>query len=247
MGDYRNEPMPSARVSKSESFSPHAEFVTADAWMSAAGDAHDGGDWCETGALPGANIALSIGDVAGHGAAVAARKRAIRGAIVHAMHRMRIPSDVLAIANGTAHSDGSEAIVTAIVAFIDVASRTLTFANAGHPPPLLVTAGNARFLTRLHADVPLGVFATHGAADIELELPAEVLVVFYTDGVTERERDPIAGERDLIAAARAAYERPQAPAANAIAGHVFADCRGTDDAAILTIRTGARHVRHRRT
>ena len=217
------------------------------AWNSPFGGAQSGGDWCEAFALSEHVTALTIGDVSGHGETVALQMAAMRAAVLRAIREIRIPSDVLAAINHIAcsYGDGDGLIATAIVAIIDRRFGTLAFANAGHPPPLVLTASGHAFLHQPPADLPLGVFSNYVGADYVIALPVDALVVFYTDGVTEHRRDPVRGEADLIAASNAVHGLPELNAARAIARRVFRTRRGSDDAATLAVRTlpvNGRHV-----
>jgi serine phosphatase RsbU (regulator of sigma subunit) len=153
--------------------------------------------------------------------------------------RFGSPSDVLAVLNeiACAYEDGAGVIATAIVAILDRRFGTLAFANAGHPPPLVLTDGGHAFLHQPPADVPLGIFPGYVAADYVIALPAGALIVLYTDGITEHQRDPVRGEADLVAAARIVHGLPELNAARAIARRVFRTNRGSDDAAALAFRT----------
>jgi serine phosphatase RsbU (regulator of sigma subunit) len=86
------------------------------------------------------------------------------------------------------------------------------------------------------ADVPLGLFPDHCAADYVIALPPEVLVLLYTDGITEHDRDPVRGEEELLEAAQIVYGRPELNLADAIASRVFETGRGHDDAAAIAFR-----------
>jgi serine phosphatase RsbU (regulator of sigma subunit) len=207
------------------------------AWNSPFGGAQSGGDWCEAFALSEHVTALTIGDVSGHGETVAATMAVMRAAALRAIREIRIPSDVLAVLNGVAYTYGDGVIATAIVAILDRRFGTLAFANAGHPPPLALTADGHAFLQQPPADVPLGIFSNYLAADYVIALPADALVVFYTDGITEHKRDPVRGEADLVEAARVVHGLPELNAARAIARRVFRTRRGSDDAAALALRT----------
>jgi serine phosphatase RsbU (regulator of sigma subunit) len=208
-------------------------------WNSPSGAAQSGGDWCEAFAVSEHVTGLTIGDVSGHGETVAGAMVAMRAAALRAIREIRIPSDVLAIVNDAActYDDGDGVIATAIVAILDRRLGTLTFANGGHPPPLVLTADGHAFLHSAPADLPLGIFPSYRAADYIIALPADALVVFYTDGITEHQRDPIRGEAELVAAARVVHGLPQINAARAIARRVFRNARGDDDAAALGLRT----------
>jgi len=206
-------------------------------WSSTADGAPAGGDWCEEVTISPRVLGFTIGDVAGHGAPVADTMGLMRSAVVSAMRDGRASADVLAQANAVAGARNGGAMVTAIVATYDRVLRTLTFANAGHPPPLLVTRAGERYLQHVRANLPLGIFETHGAREYVETLFGDALVVFYTDGITEHARDPLHGEVELAEAARLVYERPGLDAARTVARLVLAKKRGNDDAAALVLRT----------
>lgn len=230
-------------------------------WNGSSGRAQAGGDWCVAFELPDDGLALSIGDVSGHGAAVSGTMAVMRAAVLDMLAVTRVPSKVLAGVNHVACSYSGGAIVTSILAVLDRRRGTLCFANAGHPPPLVVSAGRQAFLQYSPADLPLGIFPNYRAADYVVSIPFDALVLFYTDGITEHRRDPVAGEAELVEAARAVYERPDVNVARAVARRVFMTSRGDDDAAAIGMRTlpaepkrghcgngagGSRRVRFRR-
>jgi serine phosphatase RsbU (regulator of sigma subunit) len=223
-----------------ERIGAHAAFDTRlTFWNSPSGGAQCGGDWCVAFGLSEHVTAVTIGDVSGHGEAVAGAMTAMRAAVLWAITVIRVPSEVLAVVNSVActYGDGDGVMATAIVAIVDRRLGTLTFANAGHPPPLVLTSDGHAFLQHAPADLPLGIFAQYLAADYVIALPPDALVVFYTDGITEHQRDPIGGEAELVAAARVVHGLPEINAARAIARRVFQSSRGADDAAAVALRT----------
>jgi serine phosphatase RsbU (regulator of sigma subunit) len=232
---------PSQRRGGQRSLLPRVQENLYDAsvavWSSPAGGAVAGGDWCDVLPLSDRFLGVTIGDVSGHGPLVAGTMGVMRAAVLRAMRKSYVPSDVLEIANRVATARCGGVVVTAIVATFDRMSCTLTFANAGHPPPLLLTRNEQRFLQHPPADIPLGVFAGYHAVDFEVTLASDSLAVFYTDGITEHLRDPISGELELVAAARFVHGRRHLDAASAIAEHVLAGGRGDDDAAAIVLRT----------
>lgn len=211
----------------------------ASVYSSPAGRAPVGGDWCAVRELPAERVALMLGDVAGHGRSIAGKMHSVRASMLLAIETVSVPSHVLAIGNEVASGWGDGTLVTAIVAIVDLARRTLSFANAGHPPPLLMSGDQHTLLEHRPADLPLGVFAGYQAADYVLGLPLDALLVLYSDGITEHDRDLQRGEAELIRAARWAYARPHLDAARTIARRVLNRKRGHDDVAALALRTSA--------
>src|SRR5262249_42531756 len=92
--------------------------------------------------------------------------------------------------------------VTFCYAHIDPSMRKLTYANAGHNPPLLVRANGTIDLLAPGGTV-LGVFSESTYEQGEFAVGPGDRLVFYTDGITEG-RNPAGeeyGEEQLAASA----------------------------------------------
>jgi serine phosphatase RsbU (regulator of sigma subunit) len=196
-----------------------------------------GGDWCETFAVSEDVVALSIGDVCGHGPEKFEAMGEVRQTIRDAAGRGLDPAQALAVANRFLRQYDPEENATAILALLDVRKRSLVFANAGHPPPLMAGPFGVLFLAYPAADLPLGVMPDIPPALHVLSVPAATLLVFYTDGVSERDRKPIVGEAQLRDAATFAYKAEHLPSAAVIERQMFLTGSNLDDAAILTAWT----------
>ncbi|MFF3458810.1 SpoIIE family protein phosphatase [Streptomyces sp. NPDC002730] len=158
-----------------------------------------GGDWFDIIPLPGARVALVVGDVVGHGLHAAATMGRLRTA-VHNFSALDLPPDELlwhidelvARIDQDEAVDGSEARVTGatcLYAIYDPVSGHCTMARAGHLQPLLLRPdGSAEF-----ADVPGGPPLGLGGLPfetLEIRLPEGSGLVLYTDGLVEdRRRD----------------------------------------------------------
>ena len=129
---------------------------------------------------------IFIGDTAGHGLA-AAVVIAIVQAVLHA-HPARIarPATLLTHANRQLCAKGLGGFVTAFLGVYEPESRRLTYANAGHPPPLLRRSSDASIVALDEVgSYPMGIehSETFREAVVLLE-PGDTLLL-YTDGVTE--------------------------------------------------------------
>ncbi len=122
--------------------------------------------------------------------------------------------------------------VTMIYAVLDPARRTLTFANAGHPWPLLVDNTGVRSLPTREG-IPLGMSAGKYSEETVTLSPGARLL-FYSDGITEASdgREEYGTER-LVAH----LSRPDT-CAETLLDEVRAFCRGTfaDDATVILVR-----------
>jgi anti-sigma regulatory factor (Ser/Thr protein kinase) len=143
----------------------------------------------------------------------------------------RDPGAVLDMANRLLLLRPQSTMVTAIFATYD--GKTLTYASAGHPPPILGTVEGG--VDRLPiAGIPLGVDASQGRTTWTVSIPPGSILVFYTDGLIESEHDVLEGEKALIDAVTAEMSRPSADPARSIRERVLGARRNLDDVAILT-------------
>ncbi len=143
-----------------------------------------GGDWYDVVELDVGRFALVIGDVMGRGVRAAAVMGQLR-ATVRAYARLDLdPADILRLLDRAVRDINSYTIVTCIYAVYDPADHTLTYANAGHLPPLLTLPGQRPH--RLSAGgPPLGAGWT-GTVAATVQLPPGATLTMYTDGLVER-------------------------------------------------------------
>jgi serine phosphatase RsbU (regulator of sigma subunit) len=226
-------PEPPAPASSSWSFNG----VQLSARIMAAACATLGGDWCEAFAAGDGIIALSIGDVCGHGEAKYATTIAIREVIRDAARRGLDPAATLAAAHVFLRGHDPDEYATAIFAHLDIGRRKLTIANAGHPPPLMCHSAGGAYFADGGSDLPLGIEDAFVPALRHIDIPDDALLVFYTDGVTEHDRKPLHGEAQLREAAIFAYNFASLPTAAVIEKQMGLTGSNYDDVAILTAWT----------
>jgi hypothetical protein len=165
-------------------------------WKSAAGTCRGRGDWCDVVDLSDEAFALTVGDVSGQGTAVWSTMRRIRSWTLKGIRQRRAPADILGSVNAFVDEHFGDTLATAIVAILNRRQRTLTYANAGHPPPLLLTHTTHFVLKHPLGDLALGVVANHRSSDHVVPLESGGLLIAYTSGITARARDLVrAGSR----------------------------------------------------
>ncbi|MEV0531205.1 SpoIIE family protein phosphatase [Kitasatospora sp. NPDC050463] len=204
-----------------------------------------GGDWFDLIPLPGARVALVVGDVVGHGLHAAATMGRLRTAI-HNFSTLDLPPDELLghlddlvnrIDQEESATGGSAAVTgaTCLYAIYDPVSRRCTLASAGHPPPALVGPDGQVGFPELPTGPPLGLgvlpFTT-----TELEVAEGSRLVLYTDGLVEdRERDIDEGLEMLRAALAGPPRTPEQTCADVLGAMLPA--RPQDDIALLVAKT----------
>jgi serine phosphatase RsbU (regulator of sigma subunit) len=150
------------------------------------------------------------------------------------------PGEVLERTNTALARLLPEAMATAVYAVLDLATGHLTYANAGHPPPLVITGtGQAEYLDDAPG-VMLGACAQISVPAGQRRLTPGTGLLFYTDGLIEnRCRDIDEG----LGALAAAVKQPGARTADQICDAAESVLQGepsrADDVCLLAVRLGA--------
>lgn len=148
-----------------------------------------GGDYYDFFPLPDGKWGILIADVSGHGTP-AAVIMAVTHAIAHTYPGPATPpGQLLGHVNRTLaakYTNHSGAFVTAFYGIYEPATRTLTYASAGHPPPRIKRCadGSLGLLDGVQ-QLPLGVFGDESYPEAAMTLIPGDQIVFYTDGITE--------------------------------------------------------------
>lgn len=165
-----------------------------------AGGTEVGGDWFDLVALPDGRVALVIGDVMGRGVPAAAVMGQVRSA-AHAYARMGVPPAlVLGLLEDTVaeltSADQDRSLVTCFLGVHDPVRHTLTWASAGHFPPIARGGGRAASVDG-PIGAPLGV-GQGGYAETTTATPPGTLLVLFTDGLVEDRRRDLDVGLDLV-------------------------------------------------
>jgi sigma-B regulation protein RsbU (phosphoserine phosphatase) len=137
-----------------------------------------------------------VGDVTGHGIEAAVTMVQARQALVATALHESDPSIVLQRVNRTLLAQGAT-MVSALCGFLDTKSLEFAVACAGHPAPVVADAHFVARALRLHGP-PLGIAPDAKYETFRISMAAASMLVLYTDGAIEQERDVIAGERRLL-------------------------------------------------
>jgi GAF domain-containing protein len=213
---------------------PRPPGITFDVTYRASDDiAVVGGDWYDAFEIADGKIAVLIGDVAGHGLDAAVVMGCVREGIRTTALDGACPGEVLMRVNRTVLA-GRNVMVTAFVGLLDPVTLTLHYANAGHPPPLVVAKEGISSLE--FGDVALGVDvqAEYGTRTINLA-DAQALVLF-TDGLIEFERNVVMGERRLRDVLETWAGSGFSGGAEHLADATLGECLPRDDIALLVVR-----------
>jgi len=147
-----------------------------------------GGDWYDYIELPAGKWGFVLADVSGKGMAAALLMSATRGVFRAIAENIESPGEVLARINRTLLRDfPAGRFVTMIYGILDPSQRTFTFANAGHPWPVVLN-GTCTLMVETKTGLPLGIAdAAYSESIVALNDGARVLL--YSDGISEALND----------------------------------------------------------
>jgi sigma-B regulation protein RsbU (phosphoserine phosphatase) len=135
----------------------------------------------------------------------------------------------------------ADMFVTVFYGVLDPATGTLTYCNAGHNPPYLLSAQSRGSVGSLDkTGLPLGVFEdTTWAQGVAQLAPGDVLLL-YTDGVTEAQdrQGMFFGEKRLLEIAQANLGRSAQDIQDALiaeVGEFVGDAPQADDIALMVL------------
>jgi serine phosphatase RsbU (regulator of sigma subunit) len=144
-----------------------------------------GGDWYDVVRTGDKEVLLMIGDVCGRGLRSAVIMASLRHSARAYAAQGDAPELILTKLSDLLASDQAEMFATLLCASVDVRSRRVSVANAGHLPLLVLNNGSSQFIAEA-ADPPIGVSRTavYGVSSHTLDPNSTVLA--FTDGLIER-------------------------------------------------------------
>jgi len=170
-------------------------LLTTVAYRPADGPAA-GGDFYDAFALPDGRVGLLLGDVSGHGRQALAKTTLVRFTVRAHLEAGLSPREAIAISGRSLDGRLTDDFATVIAAIHDPVKGTLTYASAGHPPPIVVGPPSHRPVTVSSAP-PIGVGFPTGQRQTVLPMPEGASVMIYSDGLLEARVDgvPLGPER----------------------------------------------------
>src|SRR5207244_3645246 len=112
------------------------------------------------------------------------------------------PNIALQMCNRQIDVVADDHFATVLVGVGNLTTRQVTFANAGHLNPLILTDAGAEYVTT-EVGVPLGVEASAGYELSTITMPPGSTLIAYTDGLVERRGEDLLRGMDRLAATAA--------------------------------------------
>ncbi|MEU3901549.1 SpoIIE family protein phosphatase [Streptomyces sp. NPDC045251] len=197
-----------------------------------------GGDWYDAFRQPDGGVIAVVGDVTGHGLRAAVMMSQLRTALRAYAVDGGSPGRLLTRLHTFLHHLQPDLFATAVIARFHPDEPTLTWAAAGHPPPVLRTPdGRVRTLDAKPGAM-LGIPLKQEIADHTVPLAPGSTLALYTDGLVERRArgiDPgIARLADALGSfGPAALEADLEGSADGILTPLLSDSERDDDVCLL--------------
>jgi phosphoserine phosphatase RsbU/P len=211
-------------------------WEVAVSWQPASGV---GGDCFDAISFGPARLGLSIADVVGKGIPAALLMANLQAAVRAFATNTTEPAELCQQVNRILCGHIAEGrFISFFYCIVDHDESTLTFANAGHYPPILIRADGT--VERLGTGgAVLGVFPEGGYEQGRVALRGGDRIILYTDGITDvcNASDEEFGDERLVdlAMANRGCSAPALQARLANAVDAFSDGRFQDDATLIVL------------
>ena len=200
-----------------------------------------GGDWYDAFAQPDGSVMLAVGDVSGHDIEAAATMGQLRNLVRgDAFGRDDEPGPLLAQLDRAVSGLRVPAAATAVLARLrrNGDGYTVSFSNAGHPPPVLLRPDGEVEVWWERPEPLLGLLPRTARATHRRAVPAGSTLVLYTDGLVE---DPAHLIDEGIGRVKGVLRGNADLAGEELCSRLIAAAsRRLDDIALLLIRVGTR-------
>jgi PAS domain S-box-containing protein len=196
-----------------------------------------GGDWHDAFAIRPGLVAVVVGDIVGRGLAAASAMGRLRSAVRALAVAGYGPAALFEQLDAFAAIDRATRMATAVYVELELETRRVRMASAGHPPALLIEPGAAPRYLWEGRSAPLGTYLEPASRrQTAFGLPAGAQMILYTDGLVERRASPLdVGFERLAQAASVHRERPLAELIPALVRTLAEDEAGEDDVCLLGV------------
>ena len=198
--------------------------------------------------IEGDQLFFIIGDVAGKGVPASLYMAVTRTLFRNlASNYQSVANIVREMNHAIATTNDSYIFVTVFVGVLDMKTHYLTYCNAAHNAPVLITTEGECCLLEVEANLPIGVEDRYQYEEQRMDFPPGSALLLYTDGLTEAMYFASDGSRSLFGEHRVLHDVEKNNKASAIEvidflkQHVTVFADGTeqsDDLTMLFVRHG---------
>lgn len=160
-----------------------------------------GGDLYDFFMIDDNHLCFAIGDVSGKGVPASLFMAVTRTLLRSVAPNQTSPAYIVDNLNKALSSgNDSNMFVTFFIGIINTDTGIIKYTNAGHNPPVWVSAGGKVEFLPVTKDIPIGLFEDFTYQEKEMTLKSKDKLFLYTDGITEAENcnEELYSERKLI-------------------------------------------------
>ncbi len=196
-----------------------------------------GGDWYDVFPLADGRVALTVGDVVGHGLPAAAAMGQLRTALAALARYTDSPGELLRRLDTFVATTDATDFATVCYGVLDPSTGLFEYASAGHPPILLVSpSGEARWLDEAQSP-PLYGDDERQRPESKLLLEPSSLLVLYSDGLVERRGELLSDRLDHLKSVGATLiDQTPADICDQLVAALGVEASRQDDVAVLAVR-----------
>ena len=183
-------------------FPPYENHPEIELYASMTPAKEVGGDFYDFFMIDDDHFAVSVADVSGKGVPAALFMVIAKTLLKDAAYLFKTPAEIFEHVNNTL-CEGNESglFVTCWMGILEISTGKLTFANAGHTPPVLRQGGKVSYL-KMKPNLMLAALSGIPYKNNEITLNPGDKLFIYTDGVTEAtdKNNNLYGEERLLSA-----------------------------------------------
>lgn len=183
-------------------FPPFPDLPQIDLYAMLKSAREVGGDLYDFFVVDKHRFIFAIGDVSGKGVPASLFMAMTRTLLRTISDKEKQPGAILkALNKSLAHNNDSNMFVTFFLGILDLKTGLLTYANAGHNPPVLVRSKGEVEVFEQGKTIPLGLFEDFEYTEASMNLCPGDKIFTYTDGVSEAENQEqeLFGEERMMA------------------------------------------------
>ena len=198
--------------------------------------------------IEGDELFFIIGDVAGKGVPASLYMAVTRTLFRNLAGNYQSAANIVREMNhAIASTNDSYVFVTVFVGVLDMKTHYLTYCNAAHNAPVMITTEGECSLLEVETNLPIGIEDRYNYNEQQVDFPPGSALLLYTDGLTEAMYFSNDGSRKLFGEQRVLHDVEKNSKASAIEvidflkQHVSVFADGTeqsDDLTMLFLRHG---------
>lgn len=169
-------------------FPPFPDLPQVDLYAMLKSAREVGGDLYDFFVLDNNKFCFAIGDVSGKGVPASLFMAVTRTLLRSIADKFKAPADIMNVLNKSLSLNNESCMfVTFFLGILDIKTGRLSYANAGHNPPLHIKVNGDVVFMDMGTSIPLGLMGDYAYSESTIQLLKGEKIYCYTDGISEAE------------------------------------------------------------